>query len=266
MKKPAAWTQELIDEYLPKFAELNGTAKGEAGMALSEEIVERLRQHREAKGLKWSSLKKPLSEVRAALESSGYELLTTFSTEEWDAIAGKTEAEKRQAWREEQLVEESLLSELTQVLSEQEIELVNQARQKSGLTLSELVKRGIVAEAKTQISKIENAPCFDGMTIEEVAASDSKEASQEMARRAIDAIVDHNDGATEKGQKWYISQGFVSSFLKARLAANVHQATVKKVIEAQAIRIQDHNQKHGLRPLDNRKGANSPWTIDEIEI
>lgn len=262
-KKPARWVQGIIDSYLPMF----GDGDDER---VSEEIIAVLRAYRQRNNLAPKSLKNPLTQIRKAIEAEGYELLASFSAEEWDEMSSnpKVRIERRQA-QEKQNEDETLMTELIELLSldDETVETLTQAAKKSGLGIAEIIKRGALIEAKTQLTKVQNEIDFSAMTHEEVAASNSKESSQELAKRAIEAIIEHNDyQATEHDQKWYVSQGFVSTFLKEKLGANVHAATVKKVIQQQKTRINDHNSKHELVPLSNRKGTNSPWSTKNIEF
>lgn len=263
-KKASKWVQEIIDEYLPKFGKARRNKTRQA--QLSQEIIDLLRHKQQERGLAAKSLKKPLTDIKKALELNGHELSASFSPQEWDEMGDAT---ARQEYREQKTEEEEKLEELIQYLQldTEEVNIVQQASQKSSFSIKELLKRGLIIEAKTQLTKAENEASFSNMTSEEVAATNSKQAPQELAKRAIEAIIEHNDyRATEKDQKWYISQGFVSNFLKEKLGVNVHLATVKKVIQQQKIRIADHNSKHELVPTSNRKGANSPWSIDGIEF
>lgn len=150
-----------------------------------------------------------------------------------------------------QLTLESMQIETLKLDTETE-EKVQNALTHSGLSLSEFIQKACTIYATTLTGK---AKQFDS----DLSTIDTQELltsvkykthpgrAEELAKRAIVALENHNNNCTEKSQKWMITQTAIQSLIGSK------PATVKEILEGYKTRIDDHNAKHELSPYNNRK-------------
>ncbi|MGM3308895.1 hypothetical protein ACSQ6I_23440 [Anabaena sp. WFMT] len=129
---------------------------------------------------------------------------------------------------------------------------VQDALTHSGLSLAEFIQKACTIYATTLTGK---AKQFDSdlsaVETQELLTSAKYKThpgrAEELAKRAIVALENHNNNCTEKSQKWMITQTAIQSLIGSK------PATVKAILENYKTRLDDHNTKHDLTPYDNRK-------------
>jgi hypothetical protein len=128
--------------------------------------------------------------------------------------------------------------------------LVINVLQRSGIALEKFIQDACTSYAKDLMNKIEAKDSVETLSTSELLNNSKYRTmpgrAEELAKRGIQAMMHHNDMATEKSQKWHISQTSVSSLTGSKASL------VKPVIEQFKLAIDDHNKKHGLNPYDNR--------------
>ncbi|MEA5551655.1 hypothetical protein VB713_11805 [Anabaena cylindrica UHCC 0172] len=133
---------------------------------------------------------------------------------------------------------------------------VQDALTHSGLSLAEFIQKACTIYATTLTGK---AKQFDSdlsaVPTQELLTSAKYKThpvrAEELAKRAIVALENHNNNCTEKSQKWMITQTAIQSLIGSK------PATVKAILENYKTRLDDHNSKHDLTPYDNRKADKS---------
>ncbi|KAB8315332.1 hypothetical protein SD81_032650 [Tolypothrix campylonemoides VB511288] len=143
-------------------------------------------------------------------------------------------------------------------------QIVSDALNHSGMSLADFIKQACKVYAKTVTGKAKQSEDdLSNVSTEELLnpsqVVNGKEIrtkyythpgrAEELTKRAIVAIQRHNDNAPEKDQRWMITQTSLQSLTGSR------PATIKKIIEQYKGMIDDHNNKYGLNPYDNRKGG-----------
>ncbi|MBP5977764.1 hypothetical protein HW132_34940 [Brasilonema sp. CT11] len=133
----------------------------------------------------------------------------------------------------------------------------------SGMSLADFIKQACKVYAKTLEGKAKQYE--DDLTTvsteelvnvsQEVAGKEIRnkyfthpKRAEELTKRAIAAIQQHNTNATEKTQRWCITQTAVQALTGSR------PKTVGEILARFKTMVDDHNQKYELKPYDNRKG------------
>jgi uncharacterized protein (DUF1778 family) len=143
--------------------------------------------------------------------------------------------------------------------------LVSNALDHSGISLEEFIQNACSTYAKSLINKVKAIDSLETISTAELLNNSKYRTlpgrGEELAKRAIQAMISHNDMATEIDQKWFISQTSVSTLTGSKPTA------VKPVIEQSKIKIDDHNIKHGLNAYTNRRqGRNLEDEINFINF
>ncbi|MBD2667391.1 hypothetical protein [Richelia sinica] len=150
-----------------------------------------------------------------------------------------------------ELTLESMNIEALQLDSETR-QMVEGALAYSGKSLAEFIQQACKVYAKTIVGKVSNYESdLSAVPTTELLSSTKYKThpgrADELARRAIVALENHNNNCTEKHQKWMITQTAIQSLIGSK------PATVKAILEGYKTRLDDHNSKHELSPYDNRK-------------
>ncbi|WP_414530350.1 hypothetical protein, partial [Nodularia chucula] len=185
----------------------------------------------------------------------------TLTTDEYDAVGD----DARQQWKEQQqakTVEPAPKKEtftLSGIMNISQLELdadtqkmVEDAIAYSGMSLAEFVKKScqtysaiVVGKAKMSNDDLTTVSTQDLLTNRVYKTHPNR--AEELTRRAIYALENHNNNCTEKSQKWHINQTAIQSLTGSK------PATVKEILKGCQQRLDDHNAKHDLNPYDNRK-------------
>lgn len=161
-----------------------------------------------------------------------------------------------------QLTLESMNIETLQLPADTQ-EMVQNALTHSGLSLPQFIQKACTIYATTLTGK---AKQFDSdlsaVLTEELLTSAKYKThpvrAEELAKRAIVALENHNNNCTEKSQKWHINQTAIQSLIGSK------PATVKAILQNYTTRLDDHNSKHDLSPYDNRKKGKT--IQDDIDL
>ncbi|MUG98753.1 hypothetical protein F7734_43260 [Scytonema sp. UIC 10036] len=134
-------------------------------------------------------------------------------------------------------------------------QIVQDALNHSGMSLADFVKQACKVYARTVIGKAQQATKSELESIPTAELLNNSKLrtlpgrAEELAKRAMVAIMHHNDMATEKSQKWCITATAINKLTGSKIPL------INNVMEQYKLMIDDHNAKHGLNPYDNRGRA-----------
>lgn len=186
----------------------------------------------------------------------------TLSTEEWDSLGN----EARQQWKANQEIKPEVKPEVETEINIEDMEinqlgldedtqqLVSDAIAHSGISLADFIRKSCTIYATTLLGRAkQKGDDLSGVSTEDLLSSDKYKThpgrAEELTSRAITALENYNNNCTEKGQKWHVNQTAIQVLTGSK------PATIKKILEQYKIRIDTHNSKHELKPLDNRKSG-----------
>lgn len=128
--------------------------------------------------------------------------------------------------------------------------IVQDALTHSGMSLADFVRQACKVYGKTLVGKATQVNDLESISTEELLNNKKLRTlpgrAEELAKRAIQAIMSHNDNATEKSQKWFVSPAAINLLTGSKIPL------IKSVFEQFKIAIDDHNIKHQLSPYDHR--------------
>lgn len=133
-------------------------------------------------------------------------------------------------------------------LTEDEKKIVETAINVSGLSYEHLLKRGLLAECKREMSLVEHREKLSTLDDSALLNSTIRGAASLRIKKAIDAIIHHNEHVTEKEDKIYISESIVFRITGSNRGA------IRQFFEQNQEMIDTHNKKYGLDDSVNRKG------------
>ncbi|MEA5517299.1 hypothetical protein [Nodularia sp. UHCC 0506] len=179
----------------------------------------------------------------------------TLTTDEYDAVGD----DARQQWKEQQQVETIAPAPTAKIMNIAQLELdpdtqkmVEEAIAHTGISLAEFVQKScavyssiVVGKAKMSNDDLTTVSTQDLLSNRVYKTHPNR--AEELTRRAIYALENHNNNCTEKSQKWHINQTAIQSLTGSK------PATVKEILKGCQQRLDDHNAKHELNPYDNRK-------------
>ncbi|GAA6614895.1 hypothetical protein [Scytonema sp. NUACC26] len=131
-------------------------------------------------------------------------------------------------------------------------EIIENALKYAKMSLPDFVKQACIVYGRTVVGKAKQVTETDLGNIPTSELLNNKEYRtlpgrvEELATRAIQAMIHHNDMATEKNQKWCITATAINTLTGSKMGL------IKDVMEQRKIVIEDHNNKHELNPYDNR--------------
>ncbi len=128
---------------------------------------------------------------------------------------------------------------------------VQNALNHSGMSLADFIKQACKVYAKTVMGKAKQADsdltCVPTSELLNNSAYRTLPGRvDELSRRAVQAIMHHNDMSTEKNQKWCITATAINGLTGSKMNL------IKLVMEQFNLAISEHNTKHQLNPYDNR--------------
>jgi uncharacterized protein (DUF1778 family) len=135
--------------------------------------------------------------------------------------------------------------------------IVQEALKHSGMSLPDFIKQACKVHATIVVGKAKKA---ENINISNIPTSELLNntsyrtlpgRAEELTNRAIQAIMHHNNMATEKSQKWCITATAINALTGSKTTL------IKPVMEQYKVMINDHNIKHGLNPYDNRGRSTS---------
>jgi hypothetical protein len=187
----------------------------------------------------------------------------TLAEKDWDALGGGDRASWKATQEQGETTEIQQLTTKLQTLANMNIDqleldaetkqTVEKAVAQSGMDLADFVRKALQVYAKTVTGKTRKHE-EDLTTVPTEKLLNDKEFSthpgraEELTKRAIRAMTIYNDEvATEKDQKWCITQTAISGLIGARASS------IKKAMAPFKVVIDDHNSKHELNDYSNRK-------------
>lgn len=180
--------------------------------------------------------------------------ITEEQKAEFDAIGDELGLSKQsqiigallKAYRELQEVKQSMQNDLK--LADDEQELLNKASEYSGMSRDEIIKRGAIAEAKKAVSLAKHQAELADLDPEELKKKTFKGVAAVRIEQIVTRIMEHNDNAPEKKDRFYISESLVFKL------SGSNRKAIKEYFDSHHLMIDDHNHKYGLTIEDNRKG------------
>lgn len=151
-------------------------------------------------------------------------------------------------------------------LDAEDFETLKEICQNDGISYKEFAKASMVSALKKYRTQSENKPNFEAMSLkdlEKIMKKDSegkakgrtyKGLAEARIAKVVELVQAHNDNQPEKKFKWFISPSLI-----AKLTGS-NRPAINNFFEQYEVMIKDHNAKHELKDLDNRKG------IGEITI
>jgi predicted DNA-binding protein len=132
-------------------------------------------------------------------------------------------------------------------LDGQEIEIVQDAQKCSGQDLKMIAKDGLLQRSKYLKSTMGKKD-FESMSEDELKLTTSKGSAYYRISEAIETIKTYNDSQSEKKLKLFISPSLVFKLTGS------NRKSINQFFEQYQTMINEHNSKHELTELDNRKG------------
>ncbi|WP_414528791.1 hypothetical protein [Nodularia chucula] len=194
----------------------------------------------------------------------------TLTTDEYDAVGD----DARQQWKEQQQVETIAPAPVAtaKIMNIAQLELdadtqkmVESAIAHTGISLAEFVRKScqtysaiVVGKAKMSNDDLTTVSTQDLLSNRVYKTHPNR--AEELTRRAIYALENHNNNCTEKSQKWHINQTAIQSLTGSK------PATVKEILKGCQQRLDDHNAKHDLNPYDNRKPGSKLTEVIDLAV
>ena len=128
-----------------------------------------------------------------------------------------------------------------------EVKEVKDALINSNSSLIDLAKDGLLWRARYINGVAKKQSEFEKMDEDELNRTTVKGSANYKIEKAIQAIMEHNDRETEKSNKVYISKSIVFKLTGS------NRQTINKFFDQHKY-MDEHNSKHSLDEMDNRKG------------
>jgi hypothetical protein len=127
------------------------------------------------------------------------------------------------------------MNQALDVLTQDDWTVINQALSNSGLSIAELIRKGLLAESKRINSHAEKLASVDP---DKLVATTLSGAANLRIKAAIDAIVTHNESCQDAQDRIFVSINTVRS------ATNSNLATIKKYFAEHQSEIDKLNAKY----------------------
>jgi ketosteroid isomerase-like protein len=132
-------------------------------------------------------------------------------------------------------------------LDGEQITTVQDAENNSGQDLKTIVRYGTLQRAK-YLNSTMGKKDFESMSEDELKATTTKGSAYHRITQAIEFIKNHNDNQSEKKLKFYISSSLVFKITGS------NRRSINQFFKQYQTMIDEHNNKHQLTDMDNRKG------------
>jgi hypothetical protein len=150
-------------------------------------------------------------------------------------------------------------------LSSEQFEALKEISQNERVEYKVIAKNALASVIKKYKTQSENIPDFESMSLAELEEMINtgkgrtyKGLAEARITKVVQLVIEHNDNQPEKKYKWCISPTLV-----AKLTGSNRQA-INNFFTNHKVMIDDHNTKHSLRDLDNRKGIGGT-TIESLK-
>ena len=133
-------------------------------------------------------------------------------------------------------------------LSNQEKREVEDALTNSQSELDTVAKDGLLQRSRYLNSIAVKQAKLESMSDEEMQKATFKGAANFRIEQAIQTVMNHNNSQAEKSRKVCLTKGIIFKLTGS------NRQTINKYFDEREVMIADHNGKHELTDLDNRKG------------
>lgn len=133
-------------------------------------------------------------------------------------------------------------------LAPSELDEVNKAVERSGMSLDQLTKRGLLKEARTALSLVKHQDKLSNVDPEKLKKMTFRGVASTRIEQIVTRIMDYNNTRGEQKDRYCISETLV-----AKLSGSNRNA-VREYFDSHKLMIDDHNAKYSLTNADNRKG------------
>jgi len=175
----------------------------------------------------------------------------------WELAQETLQVRERQLYAQEteEMISEELLAKLDQIVEEKISHAIAQLKvspEPIAINTSQSISSVSTAEPKatTSTPKPEKALEKDWESIpsEDLKGKHTPGSAEEKIRRAVKAIMDHNDyKATNNSDRWFIGVRSIQDL------SGCNYAPIKKYVDEKSVMIFDHNAKYGLSNQHNKK-------------
>lgn len=138
-------------------------------------------------------------------------------------------------------------------LSASEYQEVESALTNSNSQIDQVARDGLLQRSRYLNSVADKQAQLESMSDEEMSKATFKGAANFKIEQAVNTIIDHNNNQSEKSQKVCITKGIVFKLTGS------NRQTINKWFDDHEVMVNDHNQKHSLTDIDNRKGKGFDW-------
>ncbi|AFZ38401.1 hypothetical protein Sta7437_4981 (plasmid) [Stanieria cyanosphaera PCC 7437] len=125
---------------------------------------------------------------------------------------------------------------------------VKKALTNSEMQLDEVAKDGLLQRSRYLNSIADKQAQLESMTEEQMQKATFKGAANFKIEQAINTIIEHNNAQSEKSDKVCITKGIIFKLTGS------NRQSINKWFAEHELMISDHNFKHNLTDIDNRKG------------
>lgn len=133
-------------------------------------------------------------------------------------------------------------------LTSEQVDLLNNAVEVSGMSVKELAKRGLIAECKKAVTLSAKQASLADVDSEDLREMTFKGVAATRIEKAITRIREYNDNQPDNQTRYCISESLVAS------VTGSNRNAIKDYFKAHKDEIVSHNGKYGLTNESNRKG------------
>jgi hypothetical protein len=171
----------------------------------------------------------------------------------WELAQETLQARERQLYKQEpeEMITEELLTKIDQIVEEKVSHAIAQLKvspEPIAINTSQSISSVSTAEPKATTSTPEPEKDWESIPSEDLKGKHTPGSAEEKIRRAVKAIMDHNDyKATSNSDRWFIGVRSIQDL------SGCNYAPIKKYVDEKSVMIFDHNAKYGLSNQHNKK-------------
>jgi hypothetical protein len=175
----------------------------------------------------------------------------------WELAQETLQARERQLYKQEpeEMINDELLAKLDQLVEEKVSHAIAQLKvspEPTAINTSQPVTSVSTVKPETKVSAPEpEKPVekdWESIPSEDLKGKHTPGSAEEKIRRAVKAIMDHNDyKATNNSDRWFIGVRSIQDL------SGCNYAPIKKYVDEKSVMIFDHNAKYGLSNQHNKK-------------
>jgi hypothetical protein len=227
---------QKIDELMTRITQARNDGEAKAACENFQEAIFSHYGLDNWENIKKGSWKAPHTAARKAVSAINPDYLQYLS-QSWHQRDFPDEARKEETEGQSPALESyKRVQDYLQTESEEIQEMVTAALDFSGMSEDEFIRKAIVSYARN--FKPHAQAQVEEMVTSELIGSKIKGSSEELTRRAIDAIIQYNLNQPERENRYQITVTGIKALTGCR-----HE-TIKQVIEEQETKIHDHHEHH----------------------